>query len=104
MTYRATSGFPNTERYGLTSQMRRAAISVPANIAEGCGRSGNRALIAFLHVALGSATELECLADVAVEVGACKQKDVVALLEEISTTKAMVSRLIAKLRERKDRP
>ena len=57
--YRATGRFPVEERYGLTSQVRRAAASVPANIAEGCGRRGNAELAHFLSIALGSANELE---------------------------------------------
>ena len=57
--YRASVSFPQEERYGLTAQVRRAAISIPANIAEECGRSGDRELGRFLRIALGSATEIE---------------------------------------------
>src|SRR5713226_5604313 len=57
--YRATALFPEMERYGLTSQMRRAAYSVPSNIAEGCGRAGRVELRHFLHLSLGSASELD---------------------------------------------
>ena len=57
--YRVTRGFPGHERYGLTSQMRRAAASIPANLAEGCGRDTDRELARYTRVALGSATELE---------------------------------------------
>ena len=58
--YRVTRALPSEERYGLVQQMRRAAVSVASNIAEGCGRGGNRELIRFLSIALGSANELEC--------------------------------------------
>jgi four helix bundle protein len=57
--YQATTGFPREEMYGLTSQIRRASASIPANIAEGRGRSGVAELARFLHIATGSASELD---------------------------------------------
>jgi four helix bundle protein len=58
--YSVTRALPHEERYGLVQQMRRAGVSIASNIAEGCGRGGNRELTRFLSIALGSATELEC--------------------------------------------
>jgi four helix bundle protein len=57
--YRSTERFPREERYGLTSQIRRAAVSIPANIAEGAGRRSHKEFAYFLSNAQGSASELE---------------------------------------------
>lgn len=57
--YKVTKAFPKEEQYGLTGQIRRACASVPANIAEGCGRNGTAELLRFLHIAMGSASELD---------------------------------------------
>ena len=67
--YGATSSFPQNEVYGLTNQMRRAAVSVPSNIAEGAARSSNKELIQFLIVARGSLSELETQVIIASELG-----------------------------------
>ena len=57
--YSATDDFPRDERYGLTSQLRRAAFSVAANIAEGCAKRGRREFARYLDIAVGSVTEVE---------------------------------------------
>jgi four helix bundle protein len=57
--YRATQSFPKEEVYGLTSQMRRACASIPANLAEGCGKEGPTELARYSQIAMGSASELE---------------------------------------------
>jgi len=57
--YRVTASFPKEEMFGLTNQMRRSAVSIPSNIAEGSARKNDAETIQFLHVALGSASELE---------------------------------------------
>jgi four helix bundle protein len=57
--YKFTSGFPKEELYGLTSQMRKSASSIPSNIAEGCGRVTQSQFAQFLNIAMGSASELE---------------------------------------------
>lgn len=63
--YRATDGFPVSERYSLSSQMRRAVVSAAANIAEGNSRRGSREFARFLDIATASLSELECLAIIA---------------------------------------
>jgi len=65
--YVATRGFPSDERFGLTSQLRRAAVSIGANIAEGCGRETDRELARHLAIAGGSTSECECLLQIAVD-------------------------------------
>ena len=57
--YKITVGFPKEETYGLTSQMRRAAISIPSNIAEGAARQGYKEFVQFLYISLGSLSEVE---------------------------------------------
>lgn len=59
--YRITAAFPDTERFGITSQLRRAASSIPTNIAEGSGRGSDRDFVRFIHIAAGSASETEYL-------------------------------------------
>ncbi len=57
--YQVSRAFPSSELYGLTSQIRRASLSIPSNIAEGCGRQGPPEFARFLHIAMGSASEVE---------------------------------------------
>ena len=57
--YRLTLNFPQSELYGLTSQIRRCAVSIPANIAEGCARQSDKETVKFLYIAIGSIAELE---------------------------------------------
>jgi four helix bundle protein len=67
--YKTTSFFPREEIYGLTSQIRRSSISIAANIAEGCGRIGERELARFLSISMGSASELEYLLELSKDSG-----------------------------------
>src|SRR5258708_8633321 len=101
--YQLTAGFPSQERFGLISQVRRAAVSIGANIAEGCGRSGNRALCAFLYNAMGSASELEFHLELAIELHFCDEERAAPLRAHVAETKSMLSRLLVRLRARPDR-
>jgi len=67
--YRITGEFPQSEMYGLTSQMRRAAVSIPSNLAEGAGRKGNKEFRQFLSIAQGSISELDTQLEIACRLG-----------------------------------
>ncbi len=67
--YEITALFPKEELYGLTSQIRRAAISIPSNIAEGCARNSDKELIQFLYISLGSLAELQTQLIISKELG-----------------------------------
>jgi four helix bundle protein len=97
--YRATAGFPKAELYGLTSQIRRACASIPANIAEGCGRTGRAELGRFLQVAMGSASELEYHLLLAHDLGMLGESEYKSLESQVIEVKRMLSAFIAKLRE-----
>jgi four helix bundle protein len=79
--YDATAAFPKEELFGLTSQMRRAAVSIPANIAEGAARSGPKEFAHFLVMARGSLSELETLIVIAHELGYLDKRDWNDLME-----------------------
>ena len=57
--YTISKSFPDSEKYGLTSQMRRASISIPSNIAEGCSRNSNKEFVRFIEISIGSSFEIE---------------------------------------------
>jgi len=96
--YKATANFPKDELYGLTSQIRRACASVPANIAEGCGRTGKAELARFLQVAMGSASELEYHLLLAHDPGLLRDGEYKLLENQAVELKRMLSSFISKLR------
>lgn len=83
LVYVVTKGFPKDEIYGLTSQIRRAAVSVASNIAEGCGRNTNKDFVLFLHHAMGSLKEVECQAFLAKDLGYLTEDEFDKLNSEI---------------------
>ncbi|MEW5745404.1 MAG: four helix bundle protein [Nitrospirota bacterium] len=96
--YTATRSFPKEEVYGLTSQIRRSASSIAANIAEGCGRSGSSELSRFLHIAMGSASELEYHLLLACDLDLVIASEYEELSTAVSEIKRMLTALIKKLR------
>jgi four helix bundle protein len=96
--YRATKEFPREERFGLTSQVRRAASSIVANIAEGCGRDGEAELARFCQIAMGSASELECELMLTRDLGYLKLNDDERLTNDVTEVKRMLTSFIQKLR------
>ena len=95
--YRVTASFPRDEIYGLTSQMRRAASSIPSNLAEGCGRNSDAELARFSSMAAGSASELEYHLLLARDLNLIPLNDHQLLTEQVVEIKRMLSGLVQKL-------
>ncbi|MGH9508494.1 MAG: four helix bundle protein [Terriglobales bacterium] len=98
--YRATQAFPAEERYGLTSQLRRAAVSIPSNIAEGKGRYAAGDTIHFMIQARGSLLEVETQVLIAQKLGYLPDQDAEALLQETAELGRILNGLISALRKR----
>lgn len=95
--YRITAGFPREELYGLTSQLRRASSSIPANLAEGCGRNGDAEFARFCSIAMGSASELEYHLLLARDLKLIPAKDYEDLAGRTTELKRMLTALLQKL-------
>ena len=96
--YRLTHHFPSEEKFGLVNQMRRAASSIPANIAEGCGRNGDAELKRFMNIALGSACELDYFILLASDLGHLPKHESTKLAGEILEIRRMLGAFIQKLK------
>jgi len=99
--YNITQKFPNNEQYGLTSQIRRSASSIPTNIVEGCGQLDNGNLIRFLGIAKGSAFEVEYQLLLAKDLKYINEKDYDELNEKIQKMISMLTNLIKSLRSKR---
>jgi len=95
--YRASARFPRSELFGLTSQIRRAAASVPSNIAEGCGRRTDAELARFSEIAMGSASELEYQLLLAADLEYLNERDSAGLSTDVIEVKRMLGGLIREL-------
>lgn len=96
--YGVTKSFPRDEAFGLTSQLRRACASIPANIAEGCGRSGDAELARFLTIASGSASEVEYHLLLAHDLNYLSRAEYEKLDAEINELKRMLRAFIHRLK------
>ena len=95
--YHMTRKFPPDERFGLIAQLRRSSASIPANIAEGCGRGSVRDFSRFLSIAAGSASETEYHFLLAYELNYLEKKDYMILDQQINEIKRMLNAFIQKL-------
>ncbi|WP_292240765.1 four helix bundle protein [Mesorhizobium sp.] len=98
--YSVTTAFPNKEAYGMTSQIRRSAASIPANIAEGHGRENTGAFIQFLRFAQGSLKELETHLMLSGRVGLMVEKEVIRLLGQAEEIGKMLRSMIRSLQQK----
>ena len=96
--YFLTESFPGSEKFGLISQIRRAAVSVPVNIAEGAARKSTKEFIWFLHIALGSMTELDTLILLSKELGFIDSKSCNDSILKLDTIGKQLYGLIRKLK------
>jgi four helix bundle protein len=97
--YQTTKSFPKEEVYGLTGQLRRAAVSIPSNIAEGFGRFHNKEYAQFLFTALGSCSEVITQLTIAQRLGFIKNNNFENLIGEAEQISKMIMGLVKKLRE-----
>lgn len=95
--YQLTSLFPTTEKFGIVSQIRRASVSVPTNIAEGTARKGNKETIQFLYISIGSLSELETLLILSNSLNYIDDKTLITVLEELEEISKCTFGLIKKL-------
>ncbi len=100
--YRDTKQFPREETYGLVSQLRRCSASVAANIAEGCGRSGNAEFGRFLAMAMGSASELEYFLLLARDLGYLPPHGHTEITTQVISMRRMLNRLLSKVQSERE--
>lgn len=98
-TYNATKLFPKEEIFGLTSQIKRCAVSIPSNIAEGYGRKSNPEFIRFVNIASGSLFELQTQIEIALNVGLLNEVDFKNLYENTRELEIMIVSFQKKLKE-----
>ena len=85
LIYKLTDTFPKEERYGLSDQLKRSAVSIPSNIAEGAARHSSKEFVQYLYIALGSASELETQLIISKKVGFLSETDIFETLERVKS-------------------
>jgi len=100
VVYRVTGGFPDSEKYGLVSQMRRASVSVASNIAEGAARQSRKEFVQFLAMAAGSASELHTQVTISLRIGMGNADDLISLGKELDLIAKMLQGLMRSVRAR----
>ncbi len=96
--YRITETFPRTEMFGLTAQIRRAASSIGANLAEGCGRCGDAELARYVQIAMGSASEVQNHLRLAKDLGYLSPPEHASILNDLTSVRQMLTAFLQKLR------
>ena len=99
LDYQVTAGFPKEELYGLTSQMRRAAVSVPSNIVEGCARNSQLDYLRFITIAFGSLRELHYQLTLSKRLGFIKNQDSSLIEPKVVEAEKVINGLIRSLRK-----
>jgi four helix bundle protein len=94
VVYELTSALPDTEKFGLISQMNRCSVSIPSNIAEGCSKDSQKDFIRFLQMSLGSAFELETQLEICVELDFIKREEVEIIFKTLVKLQKQIKSLI----------
>ena len=102
--YRTTKSFPSEEKFGLTSQLRRASASVGANLAEGCGRGSDADFAKFVQIAIGSASEVDYHLLLAHDLGYLPDETHEQLAQRLGSVRRMLNALITRLRTPSQQP
>ena len=100
LLYEYTKGFPKDEAYGLTGQIRRAAVSIPSNLAEGAARNHSKEFVQFLYISLGSISELETQLIISEKLNYIDEQKSVWLQNELSELRKMILGLIGSISRR----
>ena len=100
--YKMTASFPNEERYGIVSQMRKAAVSIVSNMSEGSARGSTKDYMRFLIIARGSVAEVKTQLSLAQDLGYAKAEDVNDIIKDLTRTKMMLNKMITKFESELD--